>query len=174
MDNILETIFKRRSIRIYQEKEVSQETLKLLLQAAMAAPSAKNSRPWEFVAINEKEIMDKFRDRLQYGKYNAPAAIAVLANLKIAQSDSSMRFWVEDCSAAVENILIAAAGLGLGTVWIGSYPKEDVMNIEREILGIPESIVPVALIYVGYPGEEKPARTQYEESRVHWQKYQSN
>jgi nitroreductase len=78
---------------------------------------------------------------------------------------------VQDCSAAVENILIAAAGLGLGTVWIGSYPKEDAMAIEREILGIPDSIFPLALIYVGYPDEERPARTQYEQSRVHWQKY---
>jgi len=171
MDNILDVIFKRRSIRVYQEKEVSRDTLKLLLQAAMAAPSAKNSRPWEFIAITEKKIMDKFRTGLKYGDYNAPAAIAVLANLKIAQSDSSIRFWIQDCSAAVENILIAAAGLGLGTVWIGSYPKEDVIKIEQEILGIPESIYPLAIIYVGYPGEEKPARTQYEESRVHWQRY---
>ena len=171
MENSLELIFKRRSIRVYQEKEVSRDTLTLLLQAAMAAPSAKNSRPWEFIAITEKEIMDQFRANLKHGNYNAPAAIAVLANLKIAQSDSSIRFWVQDCSAAVENILIAAAGLGLGTVWIGSYPKEDVIKIEQEILGIPESIYPLALIYVGYPGEKKPARTQYEESRVHWQRY---
>lgn len=171
MDNILDIIFKRRSIRVYQEKEISRDTLKLLLQAAMAAPSAKNSRPWEFIAITEKDILDKFRARLKYANHNAPAAIVVLANLKIAQSDSSIRFWVQDCSAAVENILIAATGLGLGTVWIGSYPKEDVIKIEQEILGIPESIYPLALIYVGYPGEEKPARTQYEESRVHWQRY---
>jgi nitroreductase len=171
MDNILDVIFRRRSIRVYQDKEVSQETLKLLLQAAMAAPSANNSQPWEFIAITEKALMDKFRGKLKYGNYNAPAAIAVLANLKIAGNDSSVRYWVQDCSAAVENILIAAAGLGLGSVWIGSYPKEEVMAIEREILGIPESIVPLALIYVGYPGEERPARTQYGESRVHWQKY---
>jgi nitroreductase len=171
MDNMLDVIFNRRSIRVYQDKEVSQATLKFLLQAAMAAPTANNGQPWEFIAITEKELMDKFRGKLKYGNYNAPAAIAVLANLKIARNDSSIRYWVQDCSAAVENILIAAAGLGLGTVWIGSYPKEEVMAIEREILGIPESIVPLALIYVGYPGEERPARTQYEESRVHWQKY---
>jgi nitroreductase len=170
MENILDIIFKRRSIRAYQNKEVSRETLKFLLQAAMAAPSANNSQPWEFIAITEKNLMDMFRGKLKYGNYNAPAAIAVLANLKIAQNDSSIRYWVQDCSAAVENILIAAAGLGLGTVWIGSYPKEDVMKIERDILGIPESIIPLALIYVGYPAEELPARTQYEESRVHWQK----
>jgi nitroreductase len=171
MENILDVIFRRRSIRVYQNKEVSQETLRLLLQAGMAAPSAKNGQPWEFIAITEKDLMDKFRGKLKYGNYNAPAAIAVLANLKIARNESSNRYWVQDCSAAVENILIAAAGLGLGTVWIGSYPQEDVMTLEREILGIPESIVPLALIYVGYPGEERPSRTQYEESRVHWQKY---
>jgi nitroreductase len=171
MENILEIIFKRRSIRVYQNKEVNQETLKLLLQAAMAAPTANNGQPWEFIAITEKDIMDKLRAKMKYGNYNAPAAIAVLANLKIARNDSSIRYWVQDCSAAVENILIAAVGLGLGTVWIGSYPNEDSMAIEREILGIPESIVPLALIYVGYPGEERPTRTQYDESRVHWQKY---
>jgi nitroreductase len=171
MENILDIIFKRRSIRVYQNKEVSQETLKLLMQAGMAAPSANNSQPWEFIAITEKDLIDQFRARLNHANYNAPAAIAVLANLKIARNDSSIRFWVQDCSAAVENILIAAVGLGLGTVWIGSYPKEDAMAIEREILGIPDSIIPLALIYVGYPDEERPARTQYEETRVHWQKY---
>jgi nitroreductase len=171
MENILDIIFKRRSIRVYQNKEVSQETLTLLLQAGMAAPSANNGQPWEFIAITEKDRMDRFRGKLKYGNYNAPAAIAVLANLKIARHISSSRYWVQDCSAAVENILIAAAGLGLGTVWIGSYPKEDAMAIEREILGIPDSIFPLALIYVGYPDEERPARTQYEQSRVHWQKY---
>lgn len=171
MENILDTIFKRRSVRAYTEQKVSRETLIQLLQAAMAAPSAKNSRPWEFVVITKEETMAQFRARLKHGDYNAPAAIAVLANLSLAESDSSYRFWVQDCSAAVENILIAAAGMGLGTVWIGSYPKEDVIKIEQEILGIPEEIYPLALIYVGYPAEENPPRTQYEEARVHWERY---
>jgi nitroreductase len=171
MENILDIIFKRRSIRKFQEKEVKAEILQQLLQAAMAAPSANNGMPWEFVAINEKPIMEQLRAKMKYGNYNAPAALMVLGNLNIAQSKSSQKFWVQDCTAAVENILIAAAGLGLGTVWIGSFPKEDVMQLEREILGIPEDIMPLALIYVGYPAENPPARTQYEESRVHWQKY---
>ena len=171
MENILETIFKRRSIRTYTEQKVSREILTQLLQAGMAAPSAKNSRPWEFVVVTKEDILAQLRARLKYGDYNAPAAIVVLGNLKIAQSDSSYRFWVQDCTAAVENILIAAAGLGLGTVWIGSYPKEDVIKTEQDILGIPEEIYPLALIYVGYPAEDKPPRTQYEESRVHWERY---
>jgi nitroreductase len=115
--------------------------------------------------------MDQFREKMKYGNYNAPAAIMVLGNLKLAQSHSSGKFWVQDCTAAVENILVAAAGMGLGTVWIGSYPKEDVMKEERDILGIPEDVIPLALIYVGYPAEDQPPRTQYRESRVHWQRY---
>jgi len=171
MENILEIIFKRRSVRKYQEREVSRETLKLLLEAGMAAPSANNGQPWEFIAINDQQIMGRLREKLKHGNYNAPAAILVLGNLNLARSGSSAKFWVQDCSAAVENILIAAAGLGLGTVWIGSYPKEDVMKEEREILGIPEDVYPLALVYVGYQAEELPPRTQYQESRVHWQRY---
>jgi nitroreductase len=171
MENILDTIYKRRSIRKYLDKEVSRDVLKSLLQAGMAAPSANNGQPWEFVAVNDGKIMDQFRAKMKHGNYNAPAAIMVLANLKQAQSKSSEKFWVQDCIAAVENILIAAAGLGLGAVWIGSYPKEDVMKDEREILGIPEDVIPLALIYVGYPAEVQPPRTQYQETKVHWQKY---
>jgi nitroreductase len=171
MENILEVIFKRRSIREYQDRPVSRETLVQLLQAGMAAPSASNSKPWEFVAVNDKAAMEQLRTRLKKGMYNAPAAIAVLANLKIAANESAQRYWQQDCSAAVENILVAAAGLGLGTVWIGSYPREETMQIEREILGIPADVTPLAVIYVGYPAEKKEPRTQYEESRVHWQKY---
>jgi len=171
MENVLNMVFKRRSVRIFSKKSVDEETLTKLLQAAMAAPSASNSRPWEFIAITEPDTLEKLRKSLKYGKYNAPAAIVVCANIKLAQNESAMRFWVQDCSAATENILIAAAGMGLGTVWIGSYPKEDVMEIEREILGIPEDVTPLSLVYVGYPAEEPQPRTQYDEERVHWEKY---
>lgn len=171
MENIVEVIKKRRSIREYQEKPVSRELLEQLLQAGMAAPSARNSKPWEFVVVTEKATLDKLRAVLKNGNYNAPAAIVVLGNLKIATAESSTRFWVQDCTAAVENMLIAAAGLGLGTVWIGTYPKEDVMQVQRDILGIPPDVYPLALFYVGFPAEEQPPRTQYEAGRVHWQKY---
>ena len=171
METILDIIQKRRSIREYQDKAVSRELLEKLLQAGMAAPSARNSKPWEFVVVTEKATLDKLRANLKNGNYNAPAAIVVLGNLKIATAESSTRFWVQDCTAAVENMLIAAAGLGLGTVWIGSYPKEDVMQAERDILGISQDVYPLALFYVGYPAEEVPPRTQYEAGRVHWEKY---
>lgn len=171
MENVLDLIFKRRSVRIFTKQKVEKEKLTQLLQAAMAAPSASNSRPWEFVAITDEDTLNKLRSKLQYGKYNATAAIVVCANLGIAANESAHRFWVQDCSAATENIHLAAAGMDLGTVWIGSYPKDDVMDILRKILGIPEDVFPLSLVYIGYPAEEVLPRTQYSAERVHWEKY---
>jgi nitroreductase len=171
MSNILDTIFLRRSIRVFDRRKVDQTVLIDLLKAGMAAPSASNSRPWEFILVTDEAILEKLQSSLAYGKYNRPAAAVVCANLSIAKNESAYRFWVQDCSAASENILIAAAGMGLGTVWIGAYPKEDVMQTLREILDIPEDIYPLNIIYIGYPAEDKDARTQFEESRVHWNRY---
>jgi len=171
LEQILDTIFKRRSIRVFERKALEKDLLTKLLQAAMAAPSASNSRPWEFVVITDEQILAQLRARIKYGKLNAPAVVVVCANLAIAQNESAYRFWVQDCSAATENGLIAAAGLGLGACWVGAYPKEDEMKTLREILDIPEHVFPLSMIYVGYPAEEKSPRTQYDESRVHWEKY---
>jgi nitroreductase len=171
MKDILDTIFSRRSIRVYDSKKLDKETVTKLLRAAMAAPSASNSRPWEFVVVTDVEKINFFRSKMKYGDYNAPAIIIVCGNTAIAQNDSAKRFWVQDCSAATENLLVAAAGLGLGTCWVASYPKEDVMKIVRDMLDIPEDVFPLNLLYVGYPAEEKAPRTQYDEKRVHWEKY---
>ena len=171
MTEVLDTIFKRRSIRKYQEKPVEKEKLVLLLKAAMAAPTASNNQPWEFVVVDEEEIMQQFRSRMKYGPYNAPAAIVVCHNPQIGRSPRSNRFYQQDCSAAIQNMLVAAVDLGLGTVWLGVYPGEETEQTVKEIAGLPEDIIPVAVIYVGYPAEEKEARTQYEESRLHWQHY---
>jgi len=171
MEDILETIFKRRSIRVYERKKLEKETITKLLQAAMAAPSGSNSRPWEFVVVTDEEKINTLRKKVKYGNFNAPAIIIVCANLAIAQNESAYKYWVQDCSAATENFLIAAAGMGLGTCWVASYPKDNVMSVVRETLGIPEDVYPLNLIYVGYPAEEKQPRTQYEDSRVHWDTY---
>jgi nitroreductase len=171
MGNILDAIYLRRSIRVFEHRKIDRDILIDLLKAAMAAPSASNSRPWEFIVITDQKILEKLQNKLAYGKYNAPAAAVVCANLAIAKNDSAYRFWVQDCSAASENLLIAAAGMGLGTVWIGAYPKEDVMQSLRDILQIPDEIYPLNIIYIGHPAEDKEARTQFDESRVHWDRY---
>jgi nitroreductase len=171
MKDILETIYSRRSIRIYDRKKLEKETISNLLRAAMAAPSASNSRPWEFVVVTDEAKINLLRSKVKYGNYNAPAIIIVCSNLAIAQNESAYKYWVQDCSAATENILVAATGLGLGTCWVASYPKEDIIKLLRETLGIPDDVVPLNLIYVGYPAEEKAPRTQYDEARVHWETY---
>jgi len=171
MKDILETIYSRRSIRIYDRKKLEKETINNLLKAAMAAPSASNSRPWEFVVVTDEAKISLLRSKVKYGNYNAPAIIIICSNLAIAQNESAYKYWVQDCSAATENLLVAAAGMGLGTCWVASYPKEDIINLLRETLGIPEDVVPLNLIYVGYPAEEKAPRTQYDETRIHWESY---
>lgn len=171
MNDILDVIFKRRSIRIFERRQVEKDLLVKLLQAAMAAPSASNSRPWEFVVVTDEETITKFRAKIKYGNFNASAVVVVCANLAIAQNESAFRFWVQDCSAATENLLIAAAGMGLGACWVGAYPKEEEMKTLRSILDIPNEVFPLSMIYLGYPAEEKAPRTQYDERRVHWEKY---
>lgn len=171
---ILNIIFSRRSIRKYTEQKVPREALIDLLKAAMAAPTACNNQPWEFVAVDDEGVMDQLRAGLRHGKYNAPAAIIVCHNPKIGKNPDCDQFWVQDCSAAVENILIAATGMGLGTVWLGVYPKPDTIEMVRRIAALPEEVTPLAVLYVGYPAEQKEPRTQYEERRVHWNRYQQH
>jgi nitroreductase len=172
MNEIIEAIFKRRSIRSYEPREVEKEKLILLLQAAMAAPNACNFQPWEFIVVTEQDILKQLQTKLYAGHYNAPAAIVVCGNEQIANSNNSLSYWVQDCSAAAENILIAAVGLGLGTVWIGVYPLPSVIKPVSRILNLPENVIPLCVVYVGYSAEEKPPRTQYDEHRVYWQQYE--
>lgn len=172
MNEIIATIFRRRSIRKYTDQAVEEATLTLLLQAAMAAPTATNSQPWEFIVITEASILEGLRSKLLFARYNAPAAIVVCGNPSIANNSSGQRYWDQDCCAATENILIAATGLGLGSVWIGLHPLPSAIQPVRELLNIPGHVTPLCLVYVGYPAEQKPARTQYDEHRVHWQTYE--
>jgi nitroreductase len=168
----LETIFRRRSIRKFTDQPVEPEVLDILLQAAMAAPTAMNCKPWEFVVVTEPEKLAQFRKRLIFGNRNAPAAIVVCGNPSLSTNPAARLFWIQDCSAATENILIAAVSLGLGTVWVGVHPVAEFVRIVREITGLPKNVTPLGLLYIGHPAEEKPARSQYEGKRVHWQRYE--
>lgn len=168
MNDTLTIIKKRRSVRKFTDQPVEREKILILLEAAMAAPSAMNAQPWEFVVITEKEIMDKFRCALMFAKMNAPAAICVLGSSRMQRGKAGDKFWVQDCSAATENILLAATALGLGSVWVGVHPVTIFSRQVSSILNLPEGVKPLNLIYIGYPAETKEARTQYEENRVHW------
>ncbi|MGA9399105.1 MAG: nitroreductase family protein [Anaerolineaceae bacterium] len=170
----IDFILKRRSIRRFEDRPVEVEKITLLLKAGMAAPSAVNSQPWEFVIISEEPLLKQLRAALEYGKMQAPLIIAVLGSPKVASSFAGETYWVQDCSAAVENILIAAANLDLGAVWVGVYPRPRKMEAVRKILDIPNDVLPLCLLHIGYPAEDKPPHTKYKEDRIHWQQYKSD
>ena len=165
---LVQTIFARRSIRRYTAEPVSGADIKTLLEAAMAAPSASNRKPWSFVVVTERQTLDRLAEVHPHGKmlFEAVLCIAVCGG-----PTSSERFWVQDCSAATENLLLAATALGLGAAWLGVYPREDRVAAVRQVLGIPDTIAPLNLISIGHPAEEKEPRTQYDESRVHRERW---
>jgi nitroreductase len=162
--DFVQTIFARRSIRKYTDEPVNETNIKILLEAAMAAPSASNRKRWRFIVVRGRQTLDALAEAHRHGKmlFQAPLCISVCGDLTEME-----RFWVQDCSAATENLLLAVTALGLGAVWLGVYPREDRATAVREILGLPEHITPLNLISIGHPAEEKEARTQYDESRVH-------
>ena len=161
---LIKTIFSRRSIRKYTDEPVGETDVRTLLEAAMAAPSASNRKPWHFVVVNEREMLDRLGEAHPYGKmlFEAPLCIAVCGDTRIAQ-----HYWVQDCSAATENLLLAATALGLGAVWLGVYPRENRIAAMRSVLDLPEEVVPLSLVSIGRPAEEKEPRTQYDQTRVH-------
>jgi nitroreductase len=164
MSNI-DIIFARRSIRQYTDEPVTEEQIRTLLEVGMAAPSASNRRPWHFVTVTDRATLKALADAHPYGKMLAGAALAIAV---CGDPTLSENYWVQDCSAATENILVAVAGLGLGGVWLGCYPHVNrrVTPIRR-VLGIPDSIQVLSLLSIGHPAEHKPPRTQYDEARVH-------
>lgn len=166
----MDPVLSRRSIRKYTEKKIEESKVKLLLEAAMSAPSAHNEQPWHFVVINKREILDKIPDFHPYSQMlkQAPLAILVCGDTNILDNED---FWVQDCSAATENILVEASNIGLGSVWLGVYPKKELMNGVRELAGLPEGIVPFSLISIGYPAYQKEPSSRYSETRVHWNKW---
>lgn len=171
INEMIETIYARRSIRKFQGRPVEKEKLETLLKAAMAAPSAMNSRPWEFIVLTQPEKMTEIRSVMMFGKYNAPAAIIVCGNTSFIRRPVVNSFWVQDCSAATENILLAAVELGLGTVWLGVHPIHNFSKRIAKVLRLPATVKPLNVIYVGYPDEEKPPRTQFDPERIHWEVY---
>jgi len=162
----LNFIFSRRSIRRLTEEKVSDDQVKKLLEAAMAAPTAMNLQPWHFVVIEDAGKLADLRKILPFGKMHAPLAISVCGNLGPVKKLVTERFWVQDCSAATENLLLAANGLGLGAVWCGVHPISRLENAVNTILNLPDSVIPLNVVYIGHPAEQKPARTQYDQRKI--------
>lgn len=158
----------RRSIRKYTEEPVSKEDIDLLMHAAMSGPSACNKMPWEFYVITDEAVLEKLRNASRYSKIYAPLAIVVCGSLSRALPSQLAPYWIQDCSAATENILLAATDLGLGTVWCGIHPQKRAEERVREALGLTEKQIPLNIIYVGHPDQVQEPRDQYKETYIHY------
>jgi nitroreductase len=161
--NVFDAIYGRRSIRAYEDREVEKEKIIRLLQAGMAAPSACNLQPWEFIVITDRDMLEKFKPVAQTN--NAPVVMLVCSNTKNIPWKSED--WKIDCAAAVENMMIAAVAQGLGSLWVGMLD----FDAARKLLDIPEDINIMNIVCFGYPARARKPKTKYNESAVYWQKY---
>ncbi|MBN1402103.1 MAG: nitroreductase family protein [Anaerolineae bacterium] len=161
-------LFARRSIRRFDARPVTQAQVERLLQAAMSAPSAGDRKPWHFVVVRDAELRRRLAALHPYAKMLPQAPVCIVPCGEPERGfPGKTEFWIQDVSAATENLLLAAVGLGLGAVWCGVYPVMERVEATRQVLGLPETIVPLCFVPVGYPAEAKPPRTQYDPSRVH-------
>lgn len=164
--NNMEAILSRRSIRKYKPDPVAEDLIEDILKAGMNAPSAGNEQPWHFVVIDDRSVLTEISKMHPYAGMLSKAPLAVL----VCGDESKEKFkdfWVQDCSAATENMLLAAHALELGAVWLGIFPAEKQVAGIRELLNIPEYVVPFSIVSLGYPAEEKEGRDRYDASRVH-------
>jgi nitroreductase len=166
----LTAIFTRRSIRKYTSQPVSDDMIKILLQAAMSAPSARNEQSWEFVIIKDKKTLKQVPSFHPFARHvpEAPVAIVVCGNTKL---EAKPGLWALDCSNATMNILLAAHSLGLGAVWTTLYPYEDRMAGMKKLLNLPDNIIPLTIIPIGYPGEKKQREDRFNASKIHSEKW---
>ena len=164
--DIIDAIRTRRSIRKFDKRPVPENLIELILKSAMQAPSARNFQPWHFVIIDDR---NKLREIPKFHPYTAmletaPLAIAVCGDLSL---EKSMEYIALDCAAATQNMLLAAHGLGLGAVWLGIYPRENRIKGLADLLKLPEHIIPVTLIALGYPAEDPPPASRFKPQRIH-------
>ena len=171
----IENIMTRTSIRQYKDQPVEQEKIDVMLKAAMAAPSAVNLQPWHFIVITDKKTID-----LLSGKQptNAPLLIAMCGDTdKTTMPDGKGKlpdFWVQDVSAATQNLLLAAHALGLGAVWTGVYPVMERTAEVANVLNCPSNIVPVAVVRIGYPDESPEPKNKFKEENISYNKFGGN
>lgn len=165
-------IFKRTSVRKYTEQPVEQEKIEMLMKAGMAAPSAKNVQPWEFIIIKKRETLLKITEFHPYSAMlkEAPLAVVVCGD-KSKIAVEGMELWPEDCAAATQNIMLQATEMNLGSVWLGVYPKEQIFKPLAELLKLPSNIVPFSIIAIGYAAGEVYPKDKFDSKKIHYENW---
>ncbi len=168
MNNKLDFIFARRSVRVYRRAAVEDDLVRDLLEAAMAAPSAVAKDPWEFIVVRDRPMLNRLAGGLPNGQTLADAALGIVVCGDLGRAhDRQLSYLLQDCSAATENLLLAAPVLGLGACWLGVHPREDRVAHVRALLAIPADVLPVSIVALGWPAESPAPRTRYRPDAVH-------
>lgn len=171
---VVENIMTRTSIRKFTERKISADTLENIIKCGMAAPTAVNAQPWSFVVVTERAILDSLNAHHPWARLEtATAAIIVCGNMERALEGPAREYWVQDCSAATENILLAAHAYGLGAVWCGVYhgPESERVAPVKEILNLPDYITPLNIVTMGYPDENPAPKDKWKPELVHYQQW---
>ena len=168
----LKVIAGRASVRNYQDKPIERETLTALVKVGMCAPSARNIQPWRFLVMTDKAKLAAMTKVLPAGQMLSQAAAAIVVAADAGDMDASkpgFDYWVQDCSAATQNILLAAKAMGIGSVWLGVHPIVDRTANLKRLLGLPENILPLGVVSLGYPASDEPPKDKYVAGKVHWE-----
>ena len=168
---VIDCIMTRASVRNFTDRKISADTLEQLVKCGMAAPTAVNAQPWAFVVVTEREVLDSLNAHHPWARLEtATAAIIVCGDLKRALEGPAQEYWVQDCSAATENILLAAHAMGLGAVWCGVYhgPESERVPEVSGVVGLPEDIIPLNIITLGYPAQNVEPKDKWKPELVHY------
>lgn len=166
-------ILNRVSVRKYADRKLTDQQLSALLHAGMSAPSGVNKQPWQFIIIDDIKLLTQLADTLPYAKMTAeaPAAIVVCGDKNRFLEGTDDILWQQDLSAASENILLAAHSIGLGGVWTCLYPHEERISPVKEILNLPDTLIPFNLIPIGYPEKEHAPINKWHPERIHFNRF---
>lgn len=167
----MKEIITRRSTRKYERKPVSDDQIQQLLKAAMYAPSAGNEQPWHFVVVRDRKMLDEITRHHPYAQMLKQAPLAIVPCCDTGTVKYEGMFWVQGISAAIQNILLQAEHLGLGTCWCGVYPRQELVDKISKILHLPPDIIPVAVVAAGYPGEKVEMPERFIPERIHYDKW---
>ncbi len=170
MMETLKAILTRRSIRSYKSKKIPQAKINQIIKAAMYAPSAMNYQPWHFIVLDDRKDIDQICIINPHADMVKQATLAIII-CGDSKLEINIDYLVQDCSAATQNALLAIHNLGLGGVWVSSYPNKDIIEGLRKYFGIPENIVPISIIALGYPAEQPSAEDRFNKSRIHYNKW---
>lgn len=170
---VLDNIATRTSIRDYAARPVEKEKVEKMLRAAMAAPTAMNKQPWHFVVVDKREVLDALAESSPNAKMLKKAALAIVVcgDMDKAIEGGGRDFWIQDASAASENLLLAAHAMGLGAVWTGTYPSEERVAAVSKVLSLPSNIIPLNTIVIGYPAEHPQPKDKFKKENISYNVY---